>query len=305
VNEVRGIVEAYLSGQAVGGACVDILFGKVNPSAKLPETFPRKLEDNPSYLFYYGEKDKVEYREGVFVGYRYYDTKKMDVLFPFGHGLSYTTFEYSNLTMSKEGITDMDTVTVTVDVKNTGKISGKEIVQLYVADKQSTVLRPVKELKEFAKVELQPGETKTVTFTLGKRAFAYWCTEIHDWHVETGEFEILIGKSSRDIVLSKTIEVQSTVKLPVVYTMDSTIGDLMDDPVASKYVDELLKGSVFFSTEENDTESDNSAASEAISQEMMMAMMKFMPIRGSISFGNGSVSREDLMKIIDKLNGNA
>jgi beta-glucosidase len=305
VNNVRGIVEAYLSGQAVGSACVDILFGKVNPSAKLPETFPLKLEDNPSYLFYYGEKDKVEYREGVFVGYRYYDTKKMDVLFPFGHGLSYTTFAYSNLTVSKESITDMDTVTVTVDVKNTGNMAGKEIIQLYVADKQSTVLRPVKELKEFAKVELQPGETKTVTFMLGKRAFAYWSTEIHDWHVETGEFDILIGKSSRDIVLSKIIEVQSTVKLPVVYTMDSTIGDLMDDPDASKYVNELLKGSVFFSTEEKDTHSENSAASEAISKEMMMAMMKYMPIRGSLSFGNGSVSREDLLNIIDKLNSNA
>lgn len=298
VNDVKGIVEAYLSGQAVGGACVDILFGKVNPSAKLPETFPLKLEDNPSFLFYYGEKDKVEYREGVFVGYRYYDAKKMEVLFPFGHGLSYTTFEYSNLQVSSESITDKDTVTVTVDVTNTGKMAGKEIVQLYVADKESTVLRPVKELKEFAKVELQPGETKTVTLELGKRAFAYWNTEIHDWHVETGDFELLIGKSSRDIVCSKTIHVASTVKLPVTYTMDTTIGDLMEDPDAAKYLNELMKGSIFFQQEEEET----TVAGEAISKEMMMAMIKFMPIRGSISFGNGAVKREDLLKIIDELN---
>ena len=299
VNDVKGIVEAYLSGQAVGGACVDILFGKVNPSAKLPETFPLKLEDNPSYLFYIGEKDKVEYREGVFVGYRYYDKKKMDVLFPFGHGLSYTTFTYSNLTVSKKSITDKETVKVTVDVTNTGSMAGKEVAQVYVSDLESTVIRPVKELREFAKVELQPGETKTVVFELGKRAFAYWNTRIHNWHVETGDFRIMIGKSSRDIVCTKDIRVESTVKLPFVYTLDTTIGDIMEDPKAKQYINELMKGSVLFSA---GSEEDNSAASKAISQEMMMAMMKFMPIRGMISFGNGSVSMEDLLKIVDELN---
>ena len=171
-DKVKGIVEAYLSGQAVGGAVCDILFGKVNPSAKLPETFPIKLEDNPSYLSYFGEGDMVEYREGIFVGYRYYDKKKMDVLFPFGHGLSYTTFEYSNMQIDKECIKDTETLTVTVDVTNTGKKAGKEVVQLYVADKESTVIRPVKELRNFAKIELAPGETKNVAFTLDKRAFA-------------------------------------------------------------------------------------------------------------------------------------
>ena len=138
-DQVKGIVEAYLSGQAVGAAVVDILFGKVNPSAKLPETFPYKLEDNPSYLYYLGEGDKVEYREGVFVGYRYYDTKKMDVRFPFGYGLSYTTFAYSNLKLSAAQIKDTDTLTVSVDVTNTGSMAGKEVVQLYVSDVESTV----------------------------------------------------------------------------------------------------------------------------------------------------------------------
>lgn len=298
VNEVKGILEAYLSGQAVGGACVDILFGKVNPSAKLPETFPIKLEDNPSYLYYFGEKDKVEYREGVFVGYRYYDTKKMEVLFPFGYGLSYTTFEYSNLTVSSDSITDQDTVKVSVDVKNTGNVAGKEVIQLYVCDKVSTVIRPVKELKEFAKVELQPGETKTVTFELGNRAFAYWSVELHDWHVESGEFEILIGKSSRDITLSKTIEVTGTVKLPITYTLDSTLGDLMENPEATPFLETLMKGNIFFSGE-NDEDSD--AAKEAISKEMLMAMIKYMPLRAMLSFSS-ELRREDILDILAKLN---
>ncbi|NLK28810.1 MAG: glycosyl hydrolase [Clostridiales bacterium] len=299
INEVKGIVEAYLGGQAVGGACVDLLFGRINPSAKLPETFPLKLEDNPSYLFYPGEKDRVEYREGVFVGYRYYDTKKMDVLFPFGHGLSYTTFTYSNLQVDRESIKDNETVKVTVDVTNTGSRTGKEVVQLYVSDRESTVIRPVKELRDFAKVELQPGETKTVEFSLGKRAFAYWNTQIHDWHVETGEFELLIGKSSRDIVFTKTIQVESTVKLPVHYTLDTTIGDLMEDPNTKPFISELMKGSALFSDEPKE---ESTAASEAITKDMMMAMMKYMPIRGALSFGGGDMTVEDLKKIVDQLN---
>ena len=159
-DRVKGILEAYLGGQAVGGAEYDILFGKVNPSAKLPETFPKQLEDNPSYLAGFGEGDHVEYREGIFVGYRYYDKKKMDVLFPFGYGLSYTTFAYSNLCLDKKTMKDTEELTVSVDVTNTGDRTGKEVVQLYVADKESTVIRPVKELRDFVKIELAPGETK-------------------------------------------------------------------------------------------------------------------------------------------------
>ena len=297
VNQVKGIVEAYLGGQAVGGAVCDILFGKVNPSAKLPETFPLKLEDNPSYLSYFGEGDVVEYREGIFVGYRYYDKKKMDVLFPFGYGLSYTTFEYSDLKVDKESMKDTDTMTVSINVKNTGNMTGKEVVQLYVADKESTVIRPVKELRDFAKVELAPGETKTVTFTLDKRAFAYYSVKIHDWHVETGEFDILIGKSSRDIVLSKTVTVESTVKLPFYYTTDTTVGDVMKDPRAWEIAKSLVSKNIFGGGE--DAGSD--AASEAISDEMTMAMMEYMPLRGPVSF-QGGVSMADVQEVVDKLN---
>ena len=297
VNQVKGIVEAYLGGQAVGGAVCDILFGKVNPSAKLPETFPLKLEDNPSYLSYFGEGDVVEYREGIFVGYRYYDKKKMDVLFPFGYGLSYTTFEYSDLKVDKESMKDTDAMTVSVNIKNTGNMAGKEVVQLYVADKESTVIRPVKELRDFAKVELAPGETKTVTFTLDKRAFAYYSVKIHDWHVETGEFDILIGKSSRDIVLSKTVTVESTVKLPFYYTTDTTVGDVMKDPRAWEIAKSLVSKNIFGGGE--DAGSD--AASEAISDEMTMAMMEYMPLRGPVSF-QGGVSMADVQEVVDKLN---
>ena len=298
-NKVKGIVEAYLGGQAVGGAVYDILFGRVNPSAKLPETFPLKLEDNPSYLSYIGEGDMVEYREGIFVGYRYYDKKKMDVLFPFGYGLSYTTFAYSNLRVDKESMKDTDTMTVSVDVTNTGKMAGKEVVQLYVADKESTVIRPVKELRDFAKVELAPGETKTVSFTLGKRAFAYYSVKLHDWHVETGEFDIMIGQSSRDIVLTKTVTVESTVKLPFVYTTDTTMGDVMKDPRAVEIVKILIEKQDLFESENSDSES--GVASEAISDEMNAAMAQYMPLRGSVNFG-GKVTMADVQALVDKLN---
>ncbi len=300
VSKVKGVLEAYLGGQAVGGAEYDILFGKVNPSAKLPETFPIQLSDNPSYLNFPGEKDKVEYKEGIFVGYRYYDKKKMDVLFPFGHGLSYTTFGYSNLRLSSDNIKDTEEVTVQVDVTNTGSVAGKEIVQLYVADEESTVIRPEKELKGFEKVELQPGETKTVQFLLNKRSFAYFNTDIHNWHVESGRFVIMIGKSSRDIVLEAGIYVESTEKLPVHYTTDSTLGDIMADPKAAELVKDLFADNIL--TAQN--KEVGSAEAEAMSNEMAEAMMKYMPLRGILSFGGDKgVDMHQLQKLVDKLNG--
>ena len=241
----------------------------------------------------------MEYREGIFVGYRYYDKKKMDVLFPFGHGLSYTTFAYANLRTDKEQMKDTDVMKVSVDVTNTGKMTGKEVVQLYVADKESTVIRPVKELRDFVKVELEPGETKTVTFTLDKRAFAYYSVRIHDWHVESGTFDILIGKSSRDIVLTKEVRVESTVELPFVYTTDTIMGDVLKDSRAREIVKDLLKLDIF-GGEKPEQETD--AASEAISEDMNAAMAKFMPLRGAVSFG-GNVSMGDIQAIVDKLNG--
>ena len=294
LQDVKGVVEGYLIGQAGGGAAADILFGHVNPSGKLAETFPQDLSDNPSYLFFPGENDKVEYREGIFVGYRYYDSKEIEPLFPFGYGLSYTDFEYSDLRLDEENITDKENLKVTVKIKNSGKISGKEVVQLYVSDPESAVIKPKKELKDFAKVELEPGQEKILEFELGKRAFAYYNTEIDDWYVESGDYQILIGASSRDIRLKDKVEVESTQELPLEYTINTNIGDIMADPEKEKYFNELLekylKGSDFMERMENR------------SDEMLEAMLKYMPLRGLAMFSEGAISRQEIEEMVDKLN---
>jgi beta-glucosidase len=299
IDKVKAVLEVYLGGQAVGEATVDVLFGDKNPCGKLAESFPKRLEDNPSYLFFKGEKDRVEYREGVFVGYRYYDKKNIDVLFPFGHGLSYTTFEYSDLKLNRKEMLDTETLSVSVKVKNTGKVAGKEIVQLYVKNAKSIAIRPEKELKGFKKIELAPGEEKTVSFVLDKRAFAYYNTEISDWHVPTGTYQILIGKSSRDIVLSEDVLVKSTSKIPVKLSLTSTIGDAMEIPEAKPFIKELLSKNVLMGSD-----SDKDALGEGTS-EMMERMMNEMPLRALVSFAGGALSIEDLQKTIDEINQKA
>lgn len=220
VDDVAAILEGYLGGQAGAGALADILYGKVNPSGKLAETFPITLADNPSHHYFPGGPATVEYRESIYVGYRYYDTVDQQVLFPFGFGLSYTTFEYSDLQLSQDSMAETDTLTVTFTVKNTGDVAGKEIAQLYVRDVETSVFRPEKELKGFAKVELAPSEETTVTLQLTRRAFAYYSTERSDWAVESGQFEILVGASSRDIRLQGSIEVKASQPAS---TKDSTV----------------------------------------------------------------------------------
>ena len=302
IGKVKAVLEAYLGGQAVGMAQVKVLFGDVNPSGHLPESFPIKLEDNPSYLFYGGEPRGTEYREGIFVGYRYYDKKKMSVLFPFGYGLSYTTFEYSNLKLSTDSMKDTDELTVTVTVKNTGKRAGKAVAQLYVGDAEGYVnaVRPVRELKGFRKVALEPGESKEVTFTLCKRAFATWRAEIHDWWVETGDFTIEIGDSVANLPLKATVKVESTRELPRHYDLDSIVMDVMADPKANAIMGEFLKKAfaIFSMADENQTE----AAQEAISDDMGEAMMGYMPIRGALSFGGGAVPEEMMLEMLKKMN---
>ncbi len=205
VNNVSSIVEAFYPGMEGGTATSNILFGKVNPSGKLTVTFPKKYEDNPTYLNYPGER-VVRYEEGLYVGYRYYDKKGVVPLFPFGHGLSYTNFEYSNLKIKKNK-NEYD-YSVSVDVQNTGKYEGKEIIQLYVNDLKSTLHRPEKELKGFEKVLLQPNETKTISLKLNKRSFAFYDTFKKNWIVEAGDFNILIANSSKNIKLNKIIEIK-------------------------------------------------------------------------------------------------
>jgi beta-glucosidase len=230
IYQVAAVLEGYLPGQAGGGAIVDVLFGKANPSGKLAETFPMRIEDNPSFLDFPGFNDRVEYREGIFVGYRYYDKKAVDVLFPFGHGLSYTSFAYSNLAVNREKMTDNDTLEVTVTVENTGKVAGSEVVQLYMAHQTPVVVCAPQELKGFAKVALAPGEQKTVTLTLNRRSFAYYDVAAADWMVESGLVEIRIGASSRDIRLTRTVEIESTRLPKPFFTLNTTEYDLMRNP---------------------------------------------------------------------------
>ncbi len=305
IGKVKAVLEAYLAGQAVGEAAVRVLFGDANPCGKLPETFPLKLEDNPSWLYYGGEGDVTEYREGVFTGYRYYDKKKMDVLFPFGFGLSYTTFEYSGLKLSAEKIRDTDTLTASLTVKNTGNRAGKAVVQLYVGDAESTPLRPVRELKGFDKVALQPGESKAVSFTLDKRSFAYWNQQIHDWHVETGVFTVEAGDSSRNLPLKAEVTVESTVGLPRHYTPDSIFMDVMADPKAAPVMREFMEKTMEIFGHEETAEDTKEAAKEAITEDMTLAMMRYMPLRGAMSFGGGADSSERMEELLKKLNGEA
>lgn len=297
LDQVKAVIEAYLGGQAVGGATADVLFGAQNPCGRLPESFPLKLSDTPCSLTYGGEKDHAVYNEGVFVGYRYYDKKEMDVLFPFGYGLSYTSFSYKNLQTDHESMKDTGSLAVSVDVTNTGKLAGKEVVQLYVSDPESTVFRPVRELKGFEKVELQPGETKTVRFTLSKRAFSYWNVCLHDWHVESGEFIIQIGRSSRDIVLEKSVTVESTVELPQTYTLDSIFMDLMSSPKSRAIMEPMVAGMMSNLGIER-----TEAAESAISADMLQAMLQYSPLRSVFSFSDGTVTPEQMQGILDLLN---
>ncbi|MGO4269978.1 glycoside hydrolase family 3 C-terminal domain-containing protein, partial [Paenibacillus sp. TAF58] len=292
IGSVKAVLEAYLGGQALGGAIADLLFGDANPCGKLAETFPIQLSDNPSYLNFPGDGDLVAYKEGIYVGYRYYDKKKLRPLFPFGHGLSYTTFEYSGLVLDKNVMNDTEILNATVSIKNVGNRAGKEIVQLYVRDVASNVTRPEKELKGFIKVALNPGEEKTVTFTLEKRSFAYFNTELNDWHVETGEFDILIGKSSSDILLKGALLVNSTVPITKTYTRNSTVGDLMENPQAAATVTDLLKHSPFAASSDGE---------EGMS-ELMAAFLKYLPLRGLASFSRGSLTEEALDSLLVRLN---
>lgn len=299
IGKVKAVLEAYLGGQAVGGAVMNVLYGNTNPSGHLAETFPLRIQDTPCYLNYGGEHDRSVYSEGVFVGYRYYTSKEMEVLFPFGHGLSYTTFEYHNLTVEKDHIRESESLKVTVDVTNTGSCMGKEVIQLYVSPKGGTIVRPKRELKGFEKIELAPGETKTVQFILEKRAYAYWSTEIHDWHVESGEYEIQIGQNARDILLSSVVYVESENVIPKVFSLNSTIGEIMADPKGKAVFEQAMAAMAGKDAQAMSEQAQGDG--EAISKEMMAAMMEATPLRQLISFVPG-VTKKALEQLVMALN---
>ncbi len=330
LDGVTAVLEGYLGGQAGAGAVADILMGKINPSGKLAETFPIQLADNPSYHTFPGGPATVEYRESIYVGYRYYDTVQQEVLFPFGFGLSYTSFEYSELQLSQEKMSESDTLTITVKVKNTGTVVGKEIVQVYVHDVETSSFRPEKELKGFEKVALEPGEETAVSIQLDRRAFAFYNTKLNDWTVETGMFNILVGASSQDIRLQAQVAVNGTEAVtknePAVYHNFP-----QGTPVSQKDFEALLghplpanksaqKGEYSINTPLEDLKSSfigrqlnkmmaGQMAKMIEGQEdtptavLLKAMARESPLRTMLMMGDGSITREMLDALVVLLNG--
>lgn len=241
IDTVAAVLEGYMMGQAGGAAIADILFGLINPSGKLAETFPKKLNDTPAYLNWPGETGEVRYGEGLFIGYRYYDARQIPVLFPFGHGLSYTAFSYSDPQASASVFKDVDGITVSVNVTNTGKIAGSEIVQVYIHDQKSGLVRPEKELKGFAKVQLEPGETKIVAIKLDFRSFAYYHPEHKQWITESGKYDVHFAASAIDIRQSITVDLESTLHLPSLLDRESTLNEWMSDTRGNNIIIPLMK----------------------------------------------------------------
>jgi beta-glucosidase len=334
IDRVQAVLEGYLGGQAGGGAIADILYGLVNPSGKLAETFPRALEDTPSYQYFPGGPRTVEYRESLYVGYRFFDTVDREVLFPFGHGLSYTTFEYSDLELSAPQISEGDTLQVSLQIKNTGSRPGKEIIQFYVSPTAPTAFRPVKELKGFCKVDLGPGEQKKVSIDLDRRAFAFYSTELQDWQVESGIFRILVGASSRDIRSTGEVQLSSN-RLEAAVAERDRLSAYVNFPTSAEIsredFEELLgrplpenrlrkKGSYTMNTPvsdlsgslvgrwlasylrgqvENLVETDPDSPSAL----MMRSMVQSMPLRSIGIMSGGAVPRAVLEGVLTMVNG--
>jgi beta-glucosidase len=285
VPHARALVETWLGGQAAGGAVVDVLTGAVNPSGKLAETVPHRLEDSSSYLNFPGDSQVVHYGEGIFIGYRGYDRAHQDVAFPFGFGLSYTTFALSDLEVSTHGDVADDTLaaTVRVTVTNTGPVEGAEVVQVYVGDPTSSVARPVRELKGFAKISLAPGESGTVSIELSQRAFAFWSIRNGCWAVEAGEFVIEVGTSSRDLALRRSITVDApSLALPL--TRDSTLHEWLADPVGQHLVEREL----------------TRQAGGVVLDPELVSVIGTMPMSTLANFGGMSVAHDSLDRLVEE-----
>lgn len=331
-EKVRGILNLYLGGQAGGEAAYNLIYGKANPSGKLAETFPVKEQDFIGSKYFRMGPRTVEYREGVYVGYRYYDSANKPVKYPFGYGLSYTQFEYSNLRASASAINEGDDYSITFTIKNIGKVAGAEVAQVYVNDVESTLYRPAKELKGFKKVYLEPGQEKDVTISLDSRAFAYYNVAINDWHVESGDFRILVGASSRDIKLETTVSVTSknadapipdyTASAPCYYD----IANATEIPVAqfeAVYGEKVVENKPF---EKGELCSYNTigqcnvspfgkfmyglcvgvvniVAKTSENPEMLTNSVKDMPYRTIAAWSMGIISDRSLDGLVDMLNG--
>ncbi len=301
-EQADAVFAMYTAGQAAGEAIAELLFGEANPCGKLSETYPLKLSHTPCSLTY-PQKERAVYEEGIFVGYRYYEKKELPVQYAFGHGLSYTTWEYSNLCLDKESMKDNEVLTVTVDITNTGNRAGKEIVQLYVRDPECSVPRPVKELKGFRKVFSEPGEMKQAVFELNKRSFAYYNTEIADWYAESGTYEILVGASSDDIRLRKAVTVESTITIKKTYDAYVTMGELMEIPAGQQIVNGMMAGYQMpeISPEEKERILNDEDNVEDVAMDYA-AMGMDMPLTKVADMSEGAFTEEAVMGIVQMLN---
>lgn len=283
VGRVKAILEAYLGGEGSGEAIADILYGKANPCGKLAETFPQFLENNPSYTNFPGENGRVNYAEGIYVGYRWYEKHKISPLFPFGYGLSYTSFQYDGIELSKTEIDENDELEVTVTVTNTGALDGKEIVELYVRENNPLVSRPEKELKAFKKVLVKAGATEKVTMKLDRRSFAYWDDTIHDWRVDGGKFTLLAGGSSDSCPLAAEISVNARDyhKALTVHTM---LSEIKTHPKGAAFTNRVC-----------------SIAGESARKEIFGAVDQELPLR-CIATMCGKLTLSQLADIIEEVN---
>lgn len=289
--DTAAVLELYLGGEAAGEAAVDLLFGAVNPSGKLAETFPLRLEDTPCFLDFPGDQRTVRYSEDIFVGYRWYDARGLDVLFPFGHGLSYTHFAYTGLTLDRTELDGALELTATVRVKNTGGRAGKEVVQLYVCPPPGPVRRPVRELRAFAKVELAPGEEKAVQLRLNRRSFAYYEETLGDWYVPDGVYTLRAGGSSRELPLAAEVTVRAGEALPLIIDERTTVGEVLSRGLESqrKQLRALLEKTDFGQGSEK-------RELGAGTGRMLETMAAGLPIHALVSFGD--ISLEEIKGLL-------
>lgn len=283
-DDVDAIVEAWVLGQAVGGGLADVLTGRVNPSGRLAETIPLALGDTPSLHNFPGEHEVVHYGERMFVGYRHYTTAERPVRYPFGHGLTYTAFERA--LMGAE-VTGTDSARVSVRVRNTGELPGADVVQIYVAPADAPVSRPVRELRAFAKVDLEPGEEQVLTFDLGRRAFAYWDVPRNAWRVHGGRYGIELGASAEDIVEARTVHLVGDVDAPPPLTVHSTVKQWFSHPVVGPA---LMAGMMQGATAEQREAAESSAD--------MLKMVDSMPMEQFARMPMVSIPEETLAQLV-------
>lgn len=288
LSRVKSVVEGYLGGQAFGGAAADILFGVVNPSGKLAETYPMRVQDNPSYLYFPGDGESVKYQEGLFVGYRHYDSIDIAPLFPFGYGLSYTRFSFDAIEADRERISDEEEVNVTVTVTNRGEREGTETVQLYVRCPDYPVQKPFQELKGFGKITLKPGESGRVVITLGKRAFAYFDEKIGDWRAPAGSYELAAGSSSRDIHGTCRITLIPSRVEKIIYTRNSSISEIYMSEVGKSYLDGM---------------SEELQKQRGMTPDRLISFFKDMPLRSLQVLAGELINEEKLTELLNRLNG--